>query len=135
MKTPGDLSGIWRAIGGAFHVRFGGGAVGRLGQMTIWGGSLVVIVAIVAIIRDPSYTLWVLGALLLFLILGLVFSFIYSLLHPQYAALGDAQMERVIRFDQAAKERRDSALLAADATTPTGNPLLLEGTPTSKEEN
>ncbi len=107
-------------------MRFGGGAVGRLGQITIWGATLIAIVAIIAILRQPDFTPWMLGGLLLFLLSGLGAALIYSLRYPQWAALGDAQMERVIRQDQAVKGLRDPALLPTAAAIPTDNPLLIE---------
>lgn len=126
LRPPDDLGGVWRTIGGAFRVRFGGGAVGRLGQITIWGATLIAIVAIIAILRQPDFTPWMLGGLLLFLLSGLGAALIYSLRYPQWAALGDAQMERVIRQDQAVKGLRDPALLPTAAAIPTDNPLLIE---------
>lgn len=116
---------MWRAIGGAFRVRFGGGAVGRLGQLTIWGGALIVILGIVTIICVPALAPWVLGSLLLFLVLGLGSALIYSLLHPQYAALGDAQMERVMKHDQGARDF-DTRRLTPAVEVPTENPLLID---------
>jgi hypothetical protein len=135
LKNSSDLNGIWKAIGGAFRVRFGGGAVGRLGQITIWGTALLVIISIVVVIRDPSFIPWAIGAPFVIVVLGLLVAFVYSLRHPQYAALGDAQMERIMRHDQTAKERRDGDFQNLDSVTLIDNPLLIEKNSIGKVEN
>jgi hypothetical protein len=124
VSRPEETGGLWRALGSAFRVRFGGGAVGRLGQITIFGGALIVILAIAIVMRVPTMAPILFGGLVFFLVFGLTAALIYCLRFPQFAALGDAQMERVMKHDQAAKGL-DPTLLPRALEAPTDNPLLL----------